>query len=97
MANLWLAVVLLCLTMYVILDGYDLGIGTVMLLERRRDRQREMVEVVATTWDGNETWLILLGVALWGGLSAGVRSRAPARVPATDNDAPRAHCAGCEH
>jgi cytochrome d ubiquinol oxidase subunit II len=65
--TLWFSVVVLCLVMYVVLDGYDLGIGMNLLFERDRDRQREMVEIVATAWDGNETWLILLGVSLWGG------------------------------
>jgi cytochrome d ubiquinol oxidase subunit II len=63
----WFLVILLCLFMYVVFDGYDLGIGIGSLFERGRDRKREMVEVVATTWDGNETWLVLLAVSLWGG------------------------------
>lgn len=66
-ADLWFGVVLLCLVMYVVLDGYDLGIGVNLLLERDLRRQRELVEIVATAWDGNESWLILLGVSLWGG------------------------------
>jgi cytochrome d ubiquinol oxidase subunit II len=68
MAYAWFAIVLLCLTMYVLLDGYDLGIGSLLLLERDPPRRREMVEIVATAWDGNETWVILLAVATWGGL-----------------------------
>jgi cytochrome d ubiquinol oxidase subunit II len=68
-AYAWSVIILLCLAMYVTLDGYDLGIGTLLLLERDRSRRREMVEIVATAWDGNESWLILLAVALWGGLS----------------------------
>lgn len=69
MAYAWSVIILLCLAMYVTLDGYDLGIGALLLLERDPRRRREMVEIVATAWDGNETWLILLAVALWGGLS----------------------------
>lgn len=68
MAYAWFVVILLCLTMYVLLDGYDLGIGSFLLLERDPRRRREMVEIVATAWDGNETWVILLAVAIWGGL-----------------------------
>lgn len=64
---LWLAVVLVCLLMYVVLDGYDLGVGVASLLERDAARRHQMVESVAVGWDGNETWLILLGVALFGG------------------------------
>lgn len=66
-ASLWLGVVLVCLLMYVVLDGYDLGIGVATLLERDARHRRHMLESVAVGWDGNETWLILLGVALWAG------------------------------
>ncbi|WP_406437533.1 cytochrome d ubiquinol oxidase subunit II [Streptomyces sp. NBC_01613] len=65
--TLWSATVLLCLLMYVVLDGYDLGIGIGTLFERDPAHRRHMLESVAVGWDGNETWLILLGVALWAG------------------------------
>jgi cytochrome d ubiquinol oxidase subunit II len=64
----WFAIVMLSVSMYVLLDGYDLGIGSLLLTERDQKRRREMVEIVATAWDGNETWLILFGVATWAGL-----------------------------
>lgn len=67
-ADAGFSIIALCLAMYVLLDGYDLGIGELFLLEPDRRRRREMVEVVATAWDGNESWLILLGVGLWGWL-----------------------------
>jgi cytochrome d ubiquinol oxidase subunit II len=67
-ADAWFVIIGLCLTMYVLLDGYDLGIGALVLIDRDPGRRREMVDLVATAWDGNETWIILLGVALWGGL-----------------------------
>ncbi|TPQ19440.1 cytochrome d ubiquinol oxidase subunit II [Streptomyces sporangiiformans] len=65
--TLWAATVLVCLLMYVVLDGYDLGIGVATLFERDPVHRRHMLESVAVGWDGNETWLILLGVALWAG------------------------------
>ncbi|MFD3928208.1 cytochrome d ubiquinol oxidase subunit II [Streptomyces sp. NPDC058614] len=65
--TLWSATVLLCLLMYVVLDGYDLGVGVATLFERDPAHRRHMLESVAVGWDGNETWLILLGVALWAG------------------------------
>ncbi|MFD3505559.1 cytochrome d ubiquinol oxidase subunit II [Streptomyces sp. NPDC058678] len=65
--TLWSATVLVCLLMYVVLDGYDLGVGVATLFERDPARRRHMLESVAVGWDGNETWLILLGVALWAG------------------------------
>ena len=67
MALVWFALVLLCLLMYVSLDGYDLGIGIATLFERDEQRRDEMLEQVAQAWDGNETWLVLLVVSLWAG------------------------------
>ncbi len=64
---LWLLIVLFSLLMYIILDGYDLGIGMLLLTERDDARRKEMMEIVATAWDGNESWLILVGVGLFGG------------------------------
>jgi cytochrome d ubiquinol oxidase subunit II len=64
----WFAMVALCLSMYVLLDGYDLGIGTLTLFQRDPLNRREMVELLATAWDGNETWLILFAVGAWAGL-----------------------------
>jgi cytochrome d ubiquinol oxidase subunit II len=52
------------LSLYVLLDGFDLGVGALLLAqsdERLRDR---MVDSIMPTWDGNETWLIMAGVAL---------------------------------
>jgi cytochrome d ubiquinol oxidase subunit II len=63
----WFVLPLLCLVMYVVLDGYDLGIGIASLVERDRGHRREMLELVAQGWDGNETWLVLLAVSLWAG------------------------------
>jgi cytochrome bd ubiquinol oxidase subunit II len=67
MSEVWFALILLCLLMYVSLDGYDLGIGVATLFERDRRRRHELLEQVAQAWDGNETWLVLLAVSLWAG------------------------------
>jgi cytochrome d ubiquinol oxidase subunit II len=67
MAFVWFVLVLLCLLMYVSLDGYDLGIGIATLFERDERHRHEMLEQVAQAWDGNETWLVLLVVSLWAG------------------------------
>jgi cytochrome d ubiquinol oxidase subunit II len=68
-ATIWFCLVLvISLGMYVVLDGYDLGVGMLTLTERDVKARRQLIEVVATAWDGNETWLILFGVTLFGGL-----------------------------
>jgi hypothetical protein len=62
----WAAIIAIGLLFYVVLDGFDLGIGIVFPLfpdERERDL---MMNTVAPVWDGNETWLVLGGAALFG-------------------------------
>jgi cytochrome bd ubiquinol oxidase subunit II len=68
LSDAWMIFVFLALTMYIVLDGYDLGIGVLTLLDRDNRRRREIYELVAWTWDGNESWLVLLALALWSGL-----------------------------
>jgi cytochrome d ubiquinol oxidase subunit II len=64
----WMIVIIFALLAYVVLDGYDLGIGVLTLFQPDAARRREMVEVVGNVWDGNESWLILLAMGLWAGL-----------------------------
>ncbi len=52
--------------MYIILDGFDLGIG-ILFLWAANERERDiMMNSVAPVWDGNETWLVLGGSVLFG-------------------------------
>ncbi|MET0409477.1 MAG: cytochrome d ubiquinol oxidase subunit II [Hyphomicrobium sp.] len=61
---IWAAIIGFGLMMYVIMDGFDLGIGILFpFLPDRTDRDT-MVNTVAPVWDGNETWLVLGGAAL---------------------------------
>ena len=55
------------LTMYVMLDGFDLGVGALLLAQRDEQVRDRMVDAIAPTWDGNETWLIMAGVTLLAG------------------------------
>ena len=61
----WAFILVLSLVMYVTLDGYDLGMGIRLLFDRDPVRRRESLEIVASAWDGNESWIILLGITLW--------------------------------
>jgi cytochrome d ubiquinol oxidase subunit II len=63
----WLIIIVLALLAYVILDGFDLGIGVLTLFQRDAARRRRMIEVVGNVWDGNETWILLVAMGLWGG------------------------------
>jgi cytochrome bd ubiquinol oxidase subunit II len=50
--------------MYVIMDGFDLGIGLLFPFVPDRGDRDTMINTVAPVWDGNETWLVLGGAAL---------------------------------
>jgi cytochrome bd ubiquinol oxidase subunit II len=52
------------LTLYVILDGFDLGVGILLLFQRTVESRDHMVDSITPTWDGNETWIIMAGVTL---------------------------------
>ena len=64
----WIAIgiALFAVTVYVLADGFDLGVGALLLFTRDEGRRDLMVAAIAPTWDGNETWLILAGVTLLG-------------------------------
>jgi cytochrome d ubiquinol oxidase subunit II len=55
------------LTMYVMLDGFDLGVGVLLLAQRDQQVRNRMVDAIAPTWDGNETWLIMAALTLLAG------------------------------
>jgi len=62
---IWTLILALGVFMYVLLDGFDLGVGILFPFapdERSRDL---MMHSVAPIWDGNETWLVLGGIALF--------------------------------
>jgi cytochrome d ubiquinol oxidase subunit II len=62
MFELWFGIVSLMLTLYVVLDGYDLGVGMLMQAADKSE-QEVMVNSIGPFWDANETWLVL-GVGL---------------------------------
>src|ERR1700676_2664418 len=66
MVMFWVAILAVSMLLYVLLDGFDLGIGMLFGLTRREERRRAMLNAVAPIWDGNETWLVVAGVVLWG-------------------------------
>ena len=62
MVELWFGIVALTITLYVLLDGYDLGAGALHLLVAKTDRERrEVLASIGPYWDGNEVWLIATG------------------------------------
>jgi cytochrome d ubiquinol oxidase subunit II len=55
------------LTLYVMLDGFDLGVGALLFAQRDERVRNRMVDAIAPTWDGNETWLIMAALTLLAG------------------------------
>jgi cytochrome d ubiquinol oxidase subunit II len=65
MAATWYFLVAAMLTTYVVLDGFDLGAGTLHLLLARTDVERRTVlAAIGPVWDGNEVWLVASGGVL---------------------------------
>jgi len=62
---IWAALIGTAVVMYVILDGFDLGIGILFPFARNETERGQMMRSVAPLWDGNETWLVLGGGGLW--------------------------------
>lgn len=64
-ATIWAALIAVAVLAYILLDGFDLGVGILYpLVESEQDRDM-MMNSVAPVWDGNETWLILGGGGLF--------------------------------
>ncbi|KAH0437524.1 hypothetical protein KCU90_g3804, partial [Aureobasidium melanogenum] len=66
LAITWFGLIGLMLVFYVVTDGFDLGIGILSLLRKRREDHDVMVQTIGHVWDANETWLVVLGGALFG-------------------------------
>ena len=66
MVMFWVSVLAISLLLYVLLDGLDLGVGLLFGLSNGDARRGAMLSAVAPIWDGNETWLVVTAVILWG-------------------------------
>lgn len=66
MIMFWAAVLAISILLYVLLDGFDLGVGILFGTTRDPERRGAMLSAISPVWDGNETWLIVTGVVLFG-------------------------------
>lgn len=66
LAYTWFSLIGLMLAFYVVTDGFDLGVGILTLLRRERTDHDVMVASIGHVWDANETWLVVVGGALFG-------------------------------
>ena len=63
---IWFVIIVFATLMYIIMDGFDLGIGIVFSFVPNANERDVMMNSVAPVWDGNETWLVLGGAGLFG-------------------------------
>src|SRR5256885_133486 len=66
MGTIWFWLVAIMITIYVLLDGFDLGAGAIHLLAAKTDEERRQVLAsIGPVWDGNEVWLLAAGGTLY--------------------------------
>lgn len=63
---IWFVIIVFATLMYIVMDGFDLGIGMLFSIVHTPGERDVMVNSVAPVWDGNETWLVLGGAGLFG-------------------------------
>jgi cytochrome d ubiquinol oxidase subunit II len=65
--ELWFALFVLIVAGYLILDGFDMGVGMLLIPLGRTDTERRtMLNSIGPIWDGNEVWLVIAGGVLFG-------------------------------
>ena len=62
---IWVGIIGLGVWIYVILDGFDLGIGILFPVVTDKQQRDVMMNTVAPVWDGKETWMVLGGAGLY--------------------------------
>lgn len=64
-ATIWAFIIAFAVFVYVVMDGFDLGLGILFPLFPKKEDRDVMMNSVAPVWDGNETWLVLGGGGLF--------------------------------
>ncbi len=65
--DIWYIVVIACMVCYAMLDGFDLGVGSLHLFTKKDTDRRIFLNAIGPVWDGNEVWLVIVGGALFAG------------------------------
>jgi len=76
--TIWAGLIAVAVFLYVVLDGFDLGVGILFPFAKDSKERDQMTATIAPLWDGNETWLVLGG----GGLFAAFPKAYAALMPA---------------
>lgn len=66
LATIWAILIAFGIVLYIILDGFVLGVGMLCLFFKHENDRDIMISTVLPVWDGNETWLVFSGAALYG-------------------------------
>src|SRR5712675_2735709 len=78
MVMFWVSLLAISTLLYVLLDGVDLGVGLLFGVATGETRRGVMLSAVAPIWDGNETWLVVTAVILWGAFPGAYATLLPA-------------------
>ena len=89
--GVWTALIALGVILYVLLDGFDLGVGMLHGFARDAADRELIMNTIAPIWDGNETWLVFWRRRPARGVSARFRYHHTRRVFPSPGDADRAH------
>src|SRR6266481_1994874 len=65
--HFWYFVVGFCAVAYVVLDGFDLGVGMLNIFNKKDEERRLFLNAIGPVWDGNEVWLVVFVGALFAG------------------------------
>lgn len=65
LSAIWAVIILFGIMMYIVMDGFDLGLGILYPFFRDKEDRDVIMNTVAPVWDGNETWLVLGGAGLF--------------------------------
>jgi cytochrome d ubiquinol oxidase subunit II len=82
LTEIWAGLIAFAVLAYVLLDGFDLGIGVLFTVERRDEDRDLMLSSIAPVWDGNETWLVFGGGGLFAMFPLAYAVILPALYPA---------------
>ena len=63
--NIWIGLLALAVILYVVLDGFSLGIALLFPFMRDEDERDQLIESIAPVWDANQTWLVFGGGGLF--------------------------------
>jgi cytochrome bd ubiquinol oxidase subunit II len=81
LTTIWAFIIAFAVLMYVVMDGFDLGIGILFPFYRPGEERDQAMNSIAPVWDGNETWLVLGGGGLFAAFPLAYAIILPATYP----------------